>query len=420
MLRESGRGLTPSRSRMNVRRALVAAQMAFAVVLLVGASLMVRTFRNLRAVKPGFDVSGVVTMQIALPQDKYGRGGKFYFESATLASNFHEQLVTRVRQLPGVRHVGMSDHVPLISGDWCTGVNLEGPTPEIHRGACPSAALVSPGYFEAMGINVEGRSLDWNGMNAHDGAMVVSKAFADHHWPNESAVGKGLRFVGFSPPFYRVTGVAADVRGNGVDAPPIEIVYFPILPIPDAPLWEPATITNLVINGATADPAAVAHTVALVAQELEPQAAVANAQTMETVLAKSMAKQSFTMALLLLSAVIAMLLSAVGIYGVISYVVGQRKGEIGVRMALGAQVSEVTLMVLRQSMALSLVGIFAGVLAALATTRLLSTLLFGVTPTDVATLVAVPLSLLAVSLLATYAPARRVARIDPAEALRSE
>jgi putative ABC transport system permease protein len=250
--------------------------------------------------------------------------------------------------------------------------------------------------------------------------MVVSRAFAEHWWPGENPIGKGLRFNGTKPPWYRVVGVAEDVRGLGLDAPPIEVVYFPMRPIPGAPLWTAPVYMNLVIRTTSANPLALTSTVSRFVQELDPEAAVANPRTMETVLAKSIAKQSFTMVLLLIAAGIAMLLSAVGIYGVISYIVVQRRGEIGVRMALGAQVREVTMMVLRQSVGLATLGVLVGVLAAVGTTRFLRALLFGVSPSDPATLVAVPMLLLVVAGAASYLPARRVARVDPVEALRSD
>jgi putative ABC transport system permease protein len=412
-LREGGRGATTSRRRLNARRLLVMAQMAFAVLLLASAALMLRTFQNLRAVRPGFDPIGVLALDVALPAVRYGR-------NPDLASSLHEQLAAKVRALPGVRQVGFGDRLPLLSGDACTGVNLEGHAPGTATGACPPTALVSPGYFEAMGIRVTGRTLHWAGMNAHDGAMIVSRAFAEHWWPGENPIGKGLRFTRTEPPWYRVVGVAEDVRGLGLDAPPIEVVYFPMRPMPGAPLWTSPIYMHLVIRMTSANPVALTNTVTRFVQELDPQAAVANPRTMESLLAKSISKQSFTLVLLLISAGIAMLLSAVGIYGVISYVVAQRRGEIGVRIALGAQAREVTGMVLRQSVALATLGVGVGVLAAIGTTRFLRALLFGVSPSDPATLVVVPVVLLGVAFVASYLPARRAARVDPAEALRSE
>jgi predicted lysophospholipase L1 biosynthesis ABC-type transport system permease subunit len=257
-------------------------------------------------------------------------------------------------------------------------------------------------------------------MNAHDGGMVVSKAFAEHHWPNESAIGKGIKFNSSKPPFYRVVGVAEDVRGLGVNEPPIEVIYFPMRPIPDAPLWGAPTGMNVMIRSSLSRPIELAGALRRIVQELDPQVAVANERSMEAIVAASMAKHSFTMVLLVIAGGIAIVLSAVGIYGVISYIVTERRGEIGVRMALGARVEQVTRLVLRQSLGLAIIGVVIGVLAAVATTRLMRALLFGVGASDPLTMVAVPLLLLAVTVIASYAPARRAARIDPAEVMRSE
>ena len=420
MLREGSRGLTSSRRRMHARRVLVAAQMAFAVVLLAAGALMLRTFRNLRAVQPGFDPAGVVTMQISLPASRYGRAGPQLLESATLASRFHEQLIERVRALPGVQRAAVSTHLPLLSGDWCTGISIIGRTPGSVVGACPSAALVSPGYFETMGIRVTGEPLTWDGMKAHDGAVIVSRRFADNHLEDRPVIGAALRFFGTEPPYYRVTGVAEDVRGNGVDAPPVDIVYFPVQHLPGAPLWSAAREVHLVVKSPTSHASTLGAAVARIAAEIEPEAAVAGVTTMETVLARSMARQSFTMVLLLICATIALLLSAVGIYGVISYLVAQRRGEIGVRMALGARATQVTGMILRQSLGLAAVGIVFGIVAAFALTRFLAALLYGVTPTDIVAFVGAPALLLCVAAAAAAVPARRAARVDPVDALRAD
>jgi predicted permease len=417
MLREGGRGLTTSRRRMLARRALVAAQMAVAVVLLASAALMLRTFSNLRNVHPGFDPERVLTMEIALPAVEYGGRNNLRH-----ALGFHERLSSRVSQLRGVRHVGMTDRLPLLSGDLCIGVTLEGATPSEARGACPPSTRVSPGYFEAIGTRVDGRSLTWAGMNSGDAGVVVSKAFAEANWPGQNPIGKRVRFNGSTPPWYTIIGVAEDVHGIGLTSPPTHAIYFPFAEIPDSPLWELDHNVSLVVKTAAAggDPMTLASTITRIVNELEPQAAVVNPRTMETVVARSIARQSFTMVLLLVSATMATLLSAIGIYGVVSFIVAQRRGEIGVRVALGAGVRDVTGLVLRQSIGLAMLGVVVGVVAAIGATHFLRALLYGVTPGDPATLIAVPVVLLAVAALASFVPARRAARVDPVEALRSD
>jgi predicted lysophospholipase L1 biosynthesis ABC-type transport system permease subunit len=271
-----------------------------------------------------------------------------------------------------------------------------------------------------MGMRVNGRTLTWAGMNAHDGNMVVSRAFAERVWPDQSAFGKGLRYYGRTQPFYRVSGVAEDMLGEGFDKPPVAVVYFPMLPIPDATLWGAPTEMNLAVRTRAGNPIGLTPAIRRLVTELEPQAAIANAQTMNTLVAKSMSKRSFTMLLLGIAAAMALFLSVVGLYGVISYVVGQRRGEIAIRMALGAQAAQVSRMVVAQSLRLAVLGVALGILAALLSTRVLQSLLFGVSPTNPVLIASAALVLLAVAAAAGYAPARRASRVDPAEALRTE
>jgi predicted permease len=420
MLREGGRGMTTSRRRHLVRGALVVSQVALSLVLITAAGLMVHTFRNLRAVRPGFDPVGVLTMTVALPEGQYGSRNRGDMQSYERTSAFYEQLAARIQELPGVSAVGFSEKIPLVSGFLCTGVNIEGVDAARPRGACPPTALVSPGFFEAMGMKVEGRAPSWPGMNQREGNMVVSRAFAESTWPEGTAFGKGLRYFGGTPPFYRVTGVAADVLGDGYDKPPVALVYFPMLPIPGAMLWGAPTEMHLAVRTRAGSPLALTSTIRRLATELEPQAAIANAETMESVVAKSMARRTFTMMLLGIAAAMALLLSVVGLYGVISYIVGQRRGEIAIRMALGAQMAQVGRMIVSQSVRLAALGVVVGMIGALTSLRVLRSLLFGVSPTDPALMAGAALLLLIVAAAAGYAPARRAAHVDPSEALRTE
>jgi predicted permease len=412
VLRDGARGATVSRRRHLVRGTLVVSQVALSLVLITAAGLMVRSFRNLRSVKPGFDPSGVLTMTIAVPEQRYGRD---YVQT----SAFYEQLITRVEQLPGVSVAGVSEKIPLKSGNLCIGVSIEVPDSDRAIGDCPSSVLVSPGYFEAMGIRIEGEPLTWSGMEAHDGRMIVSRAFADlHHWAGQGAFGKGLHYDG--APWYRVSGVAADVLADGFDQPPVSLVYFPMLPVPRSGFWGAPTEMNLVVRTKSTNAMALAPSITRIVSELEPAAATANATLMSTLVAKSMARRTFTMMLLGIAAAMALLLSVVGLYGVLSYVVGQRRGEIAIRMALGAQVAQVGRMVVAQSLRLAALGVTIGIVAALASMHVLQSLLFGVKPTDPLLLVLSAALLLLVAVAAGWLPARRAASIDPADALRAE
>jgi putative ABC transport system permease protein len=414
LLRDGARGSTVSRRRHVVRGALVVSQVALSLVLITAAGLMVRSFRNLRSVQPGFTPDGVLAMTLAVPGQRYGR-------DYAKTSAFYEQVISRVEQLPGVVVAGVSEKVPLKDGNLCTGVNIEVPDTERAIGDCPSTALVSPGYFEAMGIRIAGDPLTWSGMNQHDGRLIVSGAFADlHHWTGRDAVGKGMNFMGTKPPWYRVSGVAADVLADGFDKPPVSIVYFPMLPIPGGRLWGVPTEMNLVVRTKSGNAMALVPAITRIVSELEPAAATANATLMNTLVAKSMARRTFTMMLLGIAAAMALLLSVVGLYGVLSYVVGQRRGEIAIRMALGAQVAQVGRMVVGQSLRLAALGVAIGVVAALASMHVLQSLLFGVKPTDPLLLVLASLLLLVVAAAAGWLPARRAASIDPADALRAE
>lgn len=412
LLRDGARGATVSDRRNLIRGTLVVSQVALSLVLLTAAGLMVRSFQNVRAVRPGFEPAGVLTMTVAVPGQRYGRD---YVKT----SAFYEQLISRVQQLPGVTVAGVSEKIPLLGSNLCIGVSIEVPDSDRPIGDCPSSVLVSPGYFEAMGIRIDGRSLTWDGMNAHAGNMVVSRAFADlHHWDGQSALGKGLNYDG--KPWYRVSGVAADVLADGFDKPPTSLVYFPMLPVAESGFWGAPTEMNLVVRTKSGNAMALVPSITRIVTELEPAAATANATLMSTLVAKSMARRTFTMMLLGIAAAMALLLSVVGLYGVLSYVVGQRRGEIAIRMALGAQVAQVGRMVVRQSLLLTSLGIGIGVVAALASMRVLHSLLFGVSPTDPVLLVLASLLLLAVAVAAGWLPARRAASIDPADALRAE
>jgi len=411
MLREGGRGATGSRRRLATRNVLVVSQMALALVLLAAAGLLVRSLRNLRSVQPGFDATNVMTMSLALPNARY--------RTAPLASTFFEQLSSRVRALPGVVSVGFGGALPLESSELCTGAVVDVPGASGERGDCVQMMQVTPGYFETLRIPVRGRAPDWSETNLSGASAVVSGAFADRFWPNQNALGRGVKCCNGRPPFYRISGVTGPVRTHGLDRSPGQVVYFPMIPFATNPGIEGLPIfMRMVVRTSGARESTVVPAIRRAVAELDPQVPVTDVAPMEQLLATSLARRSFTMMLLAAAAALALALSAVGIYGVISYVVAQRRGEIGIRMALGARTGQVRGLVVRQSLTLAAVGVALGLAGSLATTRVLGALLFGVSPTDPLVLAGATVLLVTLATLASYFPARRASQVDPVETLR--
>jgi len=409
-LREGSRTLTLSRRRHAVRGMLVTGQVALALVLLAAAGLMVRSFRNLRAVQPGFQPDGVLTMGVSLPAARYTT-----YESA---SGFFEQLAVRLAGIPDVASVGFGQQVPPKMTTGCSGVVTEGATREERKNACVVTLQVAPGYFQSLGIGVRGRVPTWAETSAKNGGVVITKSLAERFWPGENAIGKGVRCCYPGKVWYRVVGVTEDVRGNGFDQPPTQAVYFPMIPVEGAPIEGKPRYMQVIVRSRSGNLKALVPAVRRAITELDVQVPIANVQSMGDVVASSMAKRSFTLALLGIASVMALVLSAIGLYGVVSYVVGERRGEIGIRVALGAQRADVGRLIVMQSVRLTVIGVALGVAGALATTRLLQSLLFEVQPTDAATLVSVSVILVLIAALASWVPARRAMRVDPVEALR--
>ncbi|HET7622745.1 MAG TPA: ABC transporter permease [Gemmatimonadaceae bacterium] len=412
--RGGARGSTATRKQHAVRSTLVVVQMALALVLLAAAGLMLRSFGKLRSVDTGVSPEGILTMQLHLPSQRYG--------SYEQVSAFYRELTSRLEGLPGIARASVTTALPLAEdGFGCNAVGVEDhpPTPNVSAPCVPVSA-VSPGFFSALGISVRGRIPTWSDVESRSGAVVVSKALAQRFWPGEDPIGKGVRGNGWGQPFYRVVGVTEDVRYNGLDKPPAEMVYFPLVPMEGAPLWSPERSVTLVVKSTSAHPEQLAATVRRTLADIDSDIPLANVRTMDDVVAKSMARTSLTMLLLAIAGGMALVLAAVGLYGVISYIVSRRTREIGIRVALGAQVTEVIRSVTLQSLRLSLVGTAAGVMGALLLTRFLRSMLYDVSPTDPAVLAGVSLVLVAVALAASYLPARRAAKIDPVAALRAE
>lgn len=394
------------------RSSLVVGQVALAFVLLASAAMLVRTFVNLRNVDPGFDPEGAVAMDVSLPSARYPG----WEETA----RFWHELTERVEGLPGVLAVGATQLLPLDSEPFCSLIFTDDPTArERTRGCFTSPVLVTPGYFRAMGIPVAGRAPDWSDMERRSGEAVVTRAFAARVWPDGEALGRGVRGNGDRPPFYRISGIAGDVRAAGLDRPPVERVYFPMIPIEGAPLWSPPRAMTLVVR-AEGIPLSLAGPIRAVVAELDPTVPAADVRPLRQVVAASMSRTTFVTTLLAVAAVAALFLGLVGLYGLVSYVVEGRRREIGIRMALGARARAIAREVLGRSARLAGIGIGAGALAALGASGLLRSLLFGVRPGDPLLLSAVAALLLAAALAAAAVPALRAARVDPAVALRAD
>jgi predicted permease len=405
-LRENSRGLTASGAQRVARDTLVVGQVALALILLAAAGLMLRSFANLRRVNPGFDGRNVLSFEVTLPYLEFKEPGA--------ATAFQQQLVERIASIPGVTKVGAASGLPLQDfGNGCTGVGREGrPFAADEKPPCVDTPNAIPGFIEALAIQVRGRGFTWSdvdptGRNAT--VAIVTRKLADRLWPNEDPIGKGIGIGDAGRGFYRVVGVIPELRAHGLDQPPSEMVFWP----------GARGDLKFVVRTSLANPIALVAPIRSMVGQMNSHIPVTNVRTMQEIVERSVARASFIMTLLAIAGSMALLLSAVGIYGVISYLVTQRQPEIGIRMALGARVPQVAGLVLGQSLRLAAIGVVIGLIAALAGTRLLRSLLFDVSPTDALVLGTTSTILLLIAAAASLAPARRAARIDPVEAMRT-
>lgn len=419
-LKESSRSSADSARRRRIRSALVVSEFAMALVLLASAGLAIRSFAALLAVDPGFEPRNTLSLQISLkgtPQADTSRRRAFFGE-----------MIERVRALPGVEDVSAINHLPLDGDDWHFPFAVEGRTqPSTGDGPRAQFLVVRRGYFRTMGIPVRtGR--DFTPQDEASGAhvVIVNEAMARRHWPNESPIGRRITVDDAMkhPDWFTVVGVTKDVRQGSWTSSSDEAMYFPSIsggPYPwnSQPLvsfLNPESMT-LVVR-ANADRSGLIPTVERAIGSMERDAAISHVLTMDEVIAREFTQPRFYLLLLGVFAGVALALSTVGVYGVISYSVARRRQELGVRMALGAKRGEVFRLVVGQGMRLALLGGGIGLVLALVTTRFLRTLLYGVRPTDPATFVLVAAVLALVALVACAVPARRASRVDPAEVLR--
>jgi putative ABC transport system permease protein len=385
---------------------LVAGEIALAVVLVSGAGLLIRSFSELLRVDPGFRVESVVSARITPPPVLYGEAHR--------QRAFYAELLERTQTLPGVQSVAATNQLPLV-GQWSGfAFEVEG-DPYLPGTSAPTTAdrRVTPEYLRVMGIPLlSGRLLSEADRQGTPGVALVNEAMARQSWPGEDPVGKRFKPVWWQDQWITVVGVVANVRQQGLAAEVEPEIYRPFA-------QEPTDAMTLILR-TTADPGALVANLRSALAAVDPDVPVSEIRTLEQVISQAVTTPRFTMLLLTVFAALALVLGAVGIYGVLSYAVGQRTHEIGVRMALGARRSDMLALVVQQGLVLTLIGVGVGLLGAFAATRLLRTLLFEVSPTDPLTFLAVPLLLGAVALLASYLPARRAARVDPMIALRSE
>jgi putative ABC transport system permease protein len=415
-LKEGGRGSSDGRERHRARSALVIAEVALAVVLLIGSGLMIRTFQAMRQVQPGFTKpEEVLALRVAIPEA--------LVKEDDASVRMHQQISQRIAEVPGVASVGLSSAIAMDGHDSNDPIFVEerpgppGRIPPIRR-----FKFVGPRYTETMGNRLlAGRTITWDDSVKLAKVAVVTENFAREYFKTPAAaVGKRIRQSPNSP-WREIVGVVADERDDGVGRPAPVIVYWPML-MED--FWQKGLTTRRTMAYAIRSSRMGSPTFMKEIQHavwsVNPSLPLAEVRSLEDLRAESMAQTSFTLVMLAIAAGVALLLGVVGIYGVIAYIAAQRTREIGIRVALGAQVSDVSALFVRHGVVLTAAGLVLGLAGATGLTRLMSTLLFGVGALDLVTYSVAAAGLGSIALLASYLPARRAARVDPVVALRGE
>lgn len=412
-LRASGRGSTAGRSAFRLRQFLAAGQVAAAAVLLTAGGLMVRSYWSLLRVDPGFRGDETLTFGLGLPGTRY--------PNRDAATRFQQEALDRLRALPGVSAAGLVSCLPL--DGWCWGDPLSVDGRAVPEGTIPpvvAARVVSDGYFEAMGIPIlAGRSVERTDQEKQTNAVVVSRKLADLYFPDEEPLGKRVA-LGAAPSnnqWFEIVGISGDVPARSLQRGPDPIAYFAMrvrgtgLP----PTQQMTAVLRTSIPATDLMPV-----VRRAVGELDPNLPLANVRTLNGVLRDASAEMAFTMVVIGIAGLTALLLSVVGVYGVVAYVVAQRRSEIGVRAALGATAADIRRLVTRQSVTMSLGGATVGLTAAVLASRVMQSLLFGVAPTDARTYLGVATVLIGIAWLAGLGPARSAAAVDPADAIRAD
>jgi putative ABC transport system permease protein len=412
ILQQSGRSLSTSLAPYRAHRALITAEVALAVVLVTGAGIMIRSFANLQQLDAGFRTDNVLTMRMSLPEVEY--------QEPDLVKRFYRNVLANVDQLPGVSSAGIVTRLPLADTIGGTSIQIERNV-VATIGEAPVAQIqqVSPGYFETLRLTLtQGRLLSKTDVAGQPNVAVVNETFVREYFSADAAIGKRIRMFRPGSPWIEIVGVVGDVRHEGLQTEPSPKLYVPYAQAQEA-AYDISSSVVLVVHSET-DTVMLTKPIRSVLSELGRSVAVSNIQTLAEVRANAASDREFPTVLLSFFAFVAMFLSAIGIYSTVSYTVTRQTREIGMRMALGANPGDVLRMVVGQAIIPVAIGLAIGLMGALATTDMLQSLLFNVSPTDPITLGGVVAILAAVALFASYLPAFRASRVDPVTVLRSE
>ena len=400
-LLKEGDGRSATAPRQSLRKGLVVTELTLALVLLCGAGLLIKTLWKLNAVNPGFDPEKVLVAEVVLPKSKYPDNAR--------QTAFFQQLLERIKSLPDVESTGGTSNLPLSGTNMVFLASVEG---RANSSFPASFRAVSQDYFRTMRIPLlKGRSFDDRDAASTQSVVVINETMARQIWPGDEPLGKRIKH-GFKEQVVEVVGVIGDVKYAGLDQKTTPEMYAPFS-------QQPWPFMRIVVR-TKSDPMSLAASIRAETQAIDKDQPIDKITTMTSVLSASIATRRFYMQLLVTFAALAFVLASVGIYGVVSYSVAQRTREIGIRVALGARRSDVLRLVLAEGFRLTMIGLALGLAGAYAATRVLTSLLFGVKPTDPLTFIGLSLLLAIVALLASYIPARRATKVDPLVALRSE